>query len=407
MKIKFKGLNLKLGDKKNRLFLCIFCIILFLLFVAVAFWMLVKKSEVTYLVEMGNLEYSTLADAYVIKEETVIARDKSKTLIPVISEGQKVAKGGILATYKNSEYDTYVVKLEEMDEEIMSLMQDLPVVYSGEIESVENQIRTELKSALGITSYVEMQNSINKINNLINKRAVMVGELSPAGASIKELISKRNEFEETMKKSNDNVIATATGIVSYSTDGLEEKVNIENLNNLTFDSIKNMVENKSIDNNIKIINNYTCNFIARTQNISEDFLKYGRIYSIKIVGDTKTVLDAELISYTLNKETGYADLVFEIHNNIENIALLRNVELEIVWWNKSGLYIPNNALEQVEEINYVKIIKYGKYVDVPVKVKNKNETYCIVENYTQEELDELNLESDYSLKLYDKIVINK
>lgn len=405
MKVKLKKFDLDLGGSNNKLFVYIVVAILCIVLI-ITFTNIFKNSETTYLVEKGTLEFSSLAESYVIKNETIIERDASKTLVPVIAEGKKTAKGGIIATYKNEEYDTKAEKLEEMDAEILSLMKSLPEIYSSEIESVENQIRAELKSALGKTSYVEMQNHINDINELINRRAVVVAELSPSGQEIVKLINERNEYEENMKSSSDNVVSTAQGIVSYTTDGLEKELVANNIMNLSFDNIKELVNKKTTESNIKVIDNFYCCVYSRTDVVDEEYLKIGAEYKLRVVGDSTNVLTGKLVSYYIDKKENTLDVVFEIKNGIEQIALLRSVELEVVWWTNTGLYVPTSAIKETDGLNFVTILKYGESIDVPVNVTRSNGGNSIVENLTDEELEEKNLVTEYHLKLYDTIVIN-
>lgn len=405
MKIKLKKFDLDLDGANNKVFVYIVAAILCIVLI-ITFANIFKNSETTYLVEKGTLEFSTLAESYVIKNETIIERDASKTLVPVIAEGKKTAKGGIIATYKNEEYDRKAEELEEMDAEILSLMQNLPVIYSSEIESVENQIRAELKAAIGTTSYVEMQNYINDVNELINRRAVVVAELSPSGQEIVNLINTRNEYEESMQKSSDNVVATAQGLVSYTTDGLEDKLVANDIMNLDFDKVKELVKNKVTESNIKVIDNFYCCIYSRTKLVDEEYLSVGSKYTLRVVGDSQNTLKAKLVSYYIDKQNETLDVVFEIENGIEQLALLRETELEIVWWTNTGLYVPTTAIKEIDGVNYVTILKYGENIDVPVSVTKSNGGNSIVKNLTDEELDEKNIVTEYQLKIYDTIVVN-
>lgn len=407
MRIKLKNLDLGLNFKKNKLIVYLIAAILVLAIVLILFGTILNQSDTTYLVEKGTLEHSDLAEAFVIKRETIIKRESEKSLVPVVAEGHRVAKNGIIATYKSKEYDEYVKKLEQMDNEILELMKDIPTVYSGEIESIEKQIRGELKDAIGTTSYVDMQDYINKINSLVNKRAVIVGELTPKGAAITKLIEERNEYEKSIKNSSDNVVATVAGIVSYKTDGLEQELAYEKINALTFDYVKDIMSKKNVGNNLKIIDNYSCYVIARVSNVNKDYIQSGKTYKLRVVGDSENELKAKLVSYTINNETNVVDITFEISNKIENIASLRDIEVEIVWWTTDGMYVPNEAIYVKEDINYVKIIKYGKYIEVPIIILKQNENNSIVDNYESEELKELGIQREYTLKLYDNIIVDE
>lgn len=406
MKIRFKNFNIGLFDKSNRTFVYGICLIVALTIIVV-FVSVFNNGSNTYLLQMQNIEHTSLANGYVIKKETIIQRDSNKSLVPVIAEGRRVSKGGTIATYKNEEYDAKLKELESLDKEILELMQNLPAVYSGEIESIENQIRSELKAALGTTSYVEMQNYINKINSMVNKRASVVGQMSPSGETIKKLISKRNEFEDNMKKSSDNVITTTSGIVMYNTDGLEETLSADNISTIDYEFAKEAVFNKVPGSNIKIIDNFHCYIVARTDIVSEDYLTTGREYKLRIVGDTQNELEATLISYTIDKDAGILDITLQIENGIELIAETREIEFEIVWLDKNGWLAKNESIYYKEEIPFVQVIRYGKIIEIPVKIEYSNDASTIVNNLSDDAKEQLGIKETENLKLYDNVILRR
>ena len=205
----------------------------------------IKPKEERILLKNDTIEKNRLATAYVLKYETVIEKNLNKVLLPVIAEGTKTKKGGIIATYKGEEYKNYEETLNKMDNEILDLMNDLPITYSSEVEAIDNLIYALVKQSQGETSYAKMQEYKQRINTHINKRANIIGELSPDGAKIRELIEQRNKYEDTAKKSNDNVLAPTPGIVSYKTDGLETKLSAENTEKLFLQTMEKESHNPS------------------------------------------------------------------------------------------------------------------------------------------------------------------
>ena len=227
----------------NKIYIIIASVILIIIAIILIF-ILKSKSE-QYIVRNGSIETTEVVLGYLIKNEVTIDKDNSKVLVPVIPEGLRVSKDEIIATYKGAEYTNYEETLKEMDKEILELMKDLPTVYSSEVDNIENNIYSLVKESINESSYSKMQEYKQKINSYINKKANIIGELSPSGAKIKELIAKRNEYENQAKKSNDNIIAPMGGIVEYSVDGLEDKLKITSIEKLNFNEIENIVKTRS------------------------------------------------------------------------------------------------------------------------------------------------------------------
>lgn len=384
-------------------------IILGICFVAITVVVLVSdvfSAKEQYLLQNGTLESTEFVTAYVIKNEKIIEKDTSKTIVPVLSNGSKAQKGGIIATYKGKEYENYEETLAEMDKEILEAMQDLPTVYSSEIDTLDLSIYSLISKIDKETSTAKMQEYKQKINNNINKRATIIGELSPKGASVRKLIEERNEYEEKAKKSNDNILAPITGIVSYSTDGLEEKLNISNIENLTYSKIQSLVnENtQSISKNIKVVNNYEAYIVTKVSKKNVGYIEENNDYTLRLIEDSNYELEAELVKFVENEED--IELYFKITNGIEELVDLRDIEIEIVWWQRTGMIVLNTAVFEENGISYINVIKYSETVKIPVKVLRKNDTYSMVTNYDYEELEELGISTDYEIKLHDRVVID-
>lgn len=368
----------------------------------------ISQNKKQYLVQNGMLEYTEITTGYIVKKETVIAKDPNKVLVPVATEGTRVAKENIIATYKGEEYKNYETTLNEMDKEILERMKDLPLVYSSEVDAIDTAIHDLVKQSIGETSYNKMQEYKQKINTNINKRANIIGELSPDGAEIKQLIQERNEYEAEAKKSNDNILATSPGIVSYITDGVEEKIDYSNIQNIDYDTIKKIVTecHHSDNTKIKIVDNYEANVVIKASLDNENYIKEGKNYTLRLIEKDNYELKGTV--YKVNKLEDGIEVYFKVTNGIEYIINLRELEIEVVWDYSSGLIIPSKMLNKYvnKEIYYITAIKNAQYINIPVSVRIKNENYVLVKNYTDEEMEQLELTCKYDLKLYDRIIVS-
>ena len=351
-----------------------------------------------------NTEHIT---GYVVKTESVVDKDLNKILIPVVSDGARIAKESIIATYKGEEYANYEQTLNTMDKEILELMQHLPTVYSSEVDAIDMEIYNLVKACTNETSYASMQEYKQKINNNIKKRAGIIGDLSPKGAEIKKIIDERNNYELSAKKSTDNILAPIPGVVSYTTDGLEGLLKVSDIDNLTYTSIKETVKNNKTENSseIKVVNNYEAYIVTKVKLEDKQYIKEGTNYTIRLVEDNGYTLKGYLKK--VNETEDGIELFFLITNGVEELADLRDVEIEIVWWSRTGLTVSTDILKKYDnkEVYYINAIKYSEIVDIPVKIVKKTDKFAVITNYSNEELEELGIDTDYKIKLYDRIII--
>lgn len=381
----------------------------FVALIAVTLYFTLKKGNETILLENGIIEKTTIATSYVIKEEAIVEKNVNKVLVPVIAEGSKTKKDGIIAIYKGEEYINYETTLAKLDGEILELMKDLPVVYSSEVEAIDSTIYEIVKDSINETSYAKMQEYKQRINTQINKRAGIIGELSPAGAEIKKLIAERNKYEEQAKKSNDNLLAPASGLVSYKTDGLEDKLLVSKIDKLNYSDVSGMVEtNNTVDNTkIKIVNNYEAYIVTKVPLVDKEYIKINTNYTLRLLESNNYEIKGKLVK-TEEVDDGI-ELCFKITNGIEHLIDLREIEVEIIWWQSSGLVINNEALVKYDnkEAYYIHAVKYSEIVSIPVNIKKQNDKYSVIENYDYEKLTNLGLETKYKIKLHDRVIIKK
>ena len=107
---------------------------------------------------------------------------------------------------------------------------------------------------------------------------------------------------------------------------------------------------------------------------------------------------------------GETVMVFKITKDVEYLIKYRKVSIDVIWWNESGLKVPNSAIITEDEKNYLIRRRVGYSDKILVKIKEQNEDYAIVENYTTQELREMgyttkDIRAMTKLSLYDEIVL--
>lgn len=132
--------------------------------------------------------------------------------------------------------------------------------------------------------------------------------------------------------------------------------------------------------------------------------------SVKLKLPEGKIVSAEIVK--INEEDKQRVIIFKITENVESLLEYRKISVDVVWWSFSGWKVSNTAIIQKDDLTYVRRIKAGIEEEILVKVLRQNETYSIVENYTDEELLNLgfSVEEAQSLpgiKLYDEIKVFK
>ena len=402
--------KIKVDKKRLKKVIAISVIILVLLVIIILKYDDVFETKKTYTVINGYVEKVSDATGILVKDELIVNVDNTKSLINVVEQYTRVSKNGIIATYKDESYNNYMQKVNDLDKTLETLVKDLPSTYSTEVASINQQISTLAKETKNTNSLLKIQEYKNKLDELSYKKVSLLGEYSPSGSKIRELIEEREELEDSIISSSNNVIAPISGAVTYKIDKLEDVVDVEKIlkySEKDIDSFFAKYTNNSVSEyGIKIVDNYNAYFILRTLCSESDvYIKEGKNYTIKTTEQDEYEFTGNLVKNMKSGEYNYS--IFKIENGIENIIDYRTIGLEVVWNKTEGLAVLNTGLNESSDGRYkfVTLVYGGQYIDIPVKVINSDENISIVENYTNEELTQLGLTKNATLSRYDIIVV--
>ena len=222
-------------------------------------------------------------------------------------------------------------------------------------------------------------------------------------SEIKQLVAQKKEYEKQLKNGAEYKKAEMSGIVSYRVDGLEEELTEENFNNLTEEYLDNLDlktgQIVATSNECgKIIDNFNC-YIAVTTD-SEEGMSSEVGDSVQIRISDKEKVDAEIAQ--INEESGKRTIIFKLNQMTENLINHRKIAIDIIWWDESGLKVPNQALIEENGLYYVLRNRAGVQSKILVKVTFKTDKFSIIESYQTEELQELGIDED-EIKNYKKI----
>lgn len=404
-KEKNKKLNLA------KVIILVILLIISLGYIGVVIFNLIKNPTDTFMIENGNLYLEEKVDGYILREEVIVQGENYKNgIVKIKNEGEKVAKDDPIFRYKSANEDELVKKIEELDGKIQEALKNETNISSPDIPLLESQIQEKINSIYGMNNYSEIKILKEEINQLILRKARIVGELSPAGSYIKNLIEERSSYEAELNSGSEYITSPMSGVVSYKIDGYEDFFSSKNIDYLSRELLESLEVKtgqliESSNEKAKIVNNYQC-YIAAIMNSEEaKNAKIGDKVSLEF-------LNLPAITSTIEKifeeENGTRVIVFKINYDVEKLLDARKISVNVIWWSESGLKVPNSAIITEEDKNYIVRNKAGYKEKVLIKVLRQNENYTIIDNYTTEELKELGYTTSEinrmkKIQLYDEI----
>ena len=335
-------------------------------------------------------------------------------MVQIKYEGEKVAKGDSVFRYYSNNEDDLISKITDLDEQInKALEENESIVVSSDMLSIEKQIEDTLNTMYNTNDLKKLDEYLKKIEGYVTKKTQIAGERSPNGSLVKNLIQKRASLEAELNTSSKIIDSPMSGVVSYRVDGLEDYLKVDDFSSLTKKELDsyNLKTGSVIPQNEekgKVVNNFFC-YIATPMNTEKaDSSKIGDKVILRL-SNSKEV-QAEITN--IINDTNCKILIFKIKDKIEELIEYRKISFDVIWWKYSGFKISNSAISTDDnDLSYIKRSKAGYSEKIFVKILRQNDTYSIVQNYTDEELEELGFSSEeinnrQQLKLHDEIILH-
>lgn len=366
-------------------------------------------------VEQGSLKFEESSDGYIIRDEQVLQGENSKNgMVQIVSEGQRIAKDSPAFRYYSNGEEEILAQIDTLDDEINAAIETSGLtIFSTDITNLEIQIEKVVDSMYDINDLEEIDDKISELNNYISKKTKITGNLSPADSHVKSLIEQRNNLESQISDSSEVIYAPVSGTLSYRVDGLEEILKTDDFSYLSTDFLKSLDTKSSgiittSGEKGKVINNFEC-YIACPMNTEKaSTAKVDDKVTLRLPSGAE--VDAT-IAYIVEEEDDDRVIVFRITENVEELIEYREIYVDVIWWSYQGLKVSNSAILEENDISYIERNKAGYTDRIYVKILRQNDTYSIVKNYTDEELEELGLDSDTiknrsELNVYDEILLH-
>ena len=400
-------------EKRKKIIISIISILL-ICYLAYTIYLLVKQPTDIFTVEEGKVYLEETDVGYIIRDEQVVKGENYKNGMEQIkAEGEKAAKGESIFRYYSKNEDNLIKQIAELDEKIQEVMSAQKNLPSSDVILIENQIDEKVEELNNLTDVTKMSECKKEINELVTKKANIIGEKSPSGSYLKQLEEQRTALENELNSGAEYITAPRSGIVSYKVDGLEETLTPQNFSTLSKEYLEslNLKTGKIIatsDESGKIINNFECYIATISSSEEAKNAKIGDRVQIRLSNNVE--IDAE-IEYLSQENENEVLIVLKIDRQIEELTNYRKISFDLIWWSYSGLKVPNQAIIEQDGLHYVVRNRAGYLSKILVKVKKQNDKYSIVSNYTTDEMKELGftdsqIVNSKTLYVYDEIVLN-
>lgn len=403
----------KVKNKKKVLVIYIAGVML-LIYLFYIIYLLIKQPTNVFTVENGKLYKEETDIGYVIRNEKVVKGENYKNgMEQIIGEGSRAAVNENIFRYYSTNEENLKQKIADLDVKIQDTMSQEEGVFTSDAKILENQIDDKIQDINKVNDISKLTEYKKEIESLVSKKAKIAGEASPQGSYLRKLIEERKKYETELNSGAEYVKAPMSGIVSYRVDGLEETLTPDNFSSLNKEYLEslNLNTGKIVASNEecgKVIDNFECYIATISSSEEAQNAKVGD--SVKVRLSNNAEISAE-ITNLIKDENNEVVIILKVQKQIEELINYRKITFDLIWWSASGLKVPNQAIVQENDLNYVIRNRAGYLSKILVKVKKQGDKYSIVDSYTSEELKKLGLSnseiSTYKkISIYDEILVN-
>jgi len=348
-----KNKLVKHNSKKIILYIIILAVVIYVLY---TIYLLIIQPTNIFTIEEGKLYQEETNIGYVIRDEKVVKGQNYKNgMEQIISEGERASTNENIFRYYSTNETSLKQKIAELDTKIQDVMKSDTGLYTSDMKLLENQIDEKIENISKITDVAKLTEYKKQIENLVTKKAKTAGESSPKGSYLRQLIEERKKYESELNSGAEYVKAPMSGIVSYRVDGLEEILTPNNFGALSKEYLEglDLKTGKIVATNEecgKVIDNFTCYIATITSSEEAKQAKVGDKVKVRLSNNTQ--VGAE-ITNIINEEDEDIIIILKLKNQIEELINYRKITFDLIWWDASGLKVPNQAIVKINDLDYV------------------------------------------------------
>lgn len=358
--------------------------------------------------------------AFVVRDEAYIDGSSSGTVVPLVADGKRVARGDAVARVCKSDEDAAdFAALENAKAEreryiALSNRTDINTVDMEKLNGKINKSYAQLMQSVSTDDYGTLSENIEELEDeLAGKQILMDGtvDFSKKITAIDKTISQL----EAKKINPSEVVAPVSGYYISTMDGFENTVDYNSVDKLSVSDVDKTLNAEPVkinDKMGKIVESYKW-YIASTidskytKTISEgDRMKINiPFYGLKGITVTVEKLSPE--------QNGRVAVILSCNLMNETYANMRNVDVQLVIKEYNGFKVPGNAIRSVKtddgrtvEVVYILRGDYMSARAVEILFTPRDEDYVIVSSSSENVLEPKEKSVIYyAIKRYDEVIV--
>ncbi len=329
---------------------------------------------------MGELQFEREFPVIIIRDEQVVDAENYGKANIIAQEGTRVeADAPVAEVYKwgynnKVSYELLDKQTTIEDYQENALMQDVEDANLVALnQSIENQAK--IVSEVIQTGIGDLLAEEQELKNLMTQKREYLNENVTQDRKLEEFFSEEQQLQDRVDSYLDVKTAPQAGVVSYYFDGAEETLNANNLQEITYENIEDILNGTTISQDAsaetgtplyRLVNNFKWYLLIETQEPMKEFANQN---AFQVVFDDFQGKQQEgTVVGHISEETGYI-YVIEILEDIGELLSTRRADAR-VFTKFEGLKVPEEALKEKDGETGVEVVASGgrEFVSVTVEI---------------------------------------
>ena len=329
-----------MNSKKIRTIGAVVLALLVLVYVGYQAYLATHRSIQTETAMYGEASDVLQAQGFVIRNESVIDETYSGVLSYRVADGTRVSQGGVIADVYASEEDVTIHReIEQLDREIENL-QALsqpadyfvanPTMLSDQIYSAVE----EIEKGVNQNNYSDLASWKENLLTALTRRQLITGAESAEDYAqrISQLESQRAALESQAGSATGTIQAPQAGYYISAVDGLENAVDVENVQELTVSQVEDLLNREVSSSSAaagKICEDF--NWYVACVFDEDDMVHFEEVedVSLSIPFASTEQIPATIVAKNYDKESGNTAVVFQCSYMDSDIASVRNEAVQV------------------------------------------------------------------------------
>ena len=397
--------NRKKTFKIRHIIYIVIAVIVFLYLLGAVF-VSIRNNLSTAVAVNGSISESFRTSGYVLREQQVINAPKDGCFECVVSEGDRVKNGQVIAYMFDNQPDPSL--MEQLRKTVKLIRAKSGAVDEAVYLDENYGSKATVAEKLRNMSDVRAERNLKTVREEKDELNLILGGKSESGEGSTKTVDQLNEELNNLKQQAGGcveIIAPVGGVFSSRIDNMEDKLTMEGIDNISPSFITELDKLDLSSSNAvaagqplcKIINNYKWAYAAVVDEKKLEDINEGVNVELLFFDLTGNSVKGT-ISHISEAENGKKAVVINTNRYVEGIYSSSRVNADVIMVKVDGIRLPVESLHVIDGVTGVYVIRLDTAKFVPVNVKYKNDQWAIVYSVEPET-------AGNKLQIYDEVIV--